>query len=69
MKPCRTTQAGDSTWCTFCGLKWDTNESVPPRCLMLPQKAPDPTWPFILLAIFVLAVAGFNLTLVWWATR
>ena len=24
--------AGDTTYCTFCGQRWDTNDPQPPSC-------------------------------------
>jgi hypothetical protein len=32
--PCMIRQAGDSSWCGHCGLRWDTNDSAAPRCEM-----------------------------------
>lgn len=29
---CKIGQAGDSSWCDTCGLKWDTNDPVSPVC-------------------------------------
>lgn len=29
---CQIKQAGDSSWCDTCGLKWDTNDPVSPVC-------------------------------------
>lgn len=31
-KPCATVQAGDQTFCATCGLRWDTNDTDPPKC-------------------------------------
>lgn len=31
-KPCATVVAGDMTFCSTCGLRWDTNDSSPPGC-------------------------------------
>lgn len=31
-KPCATVTAGDRSFCSTCGLQWDTNDIDPPQC-------------------------------------
>ena len=31
-KPCSTVVTGDMSFCASCGLRWDTNDTDPPKC-------------------------------------
>lgn len=31
-KPCSTVVSGDMSFCASCGLRWDTNDTDPPKC-------------------------------------
>lgn len=31
-KPCSTVVTGDMSFCATCGLRWDTNDTDPPKC-------------------------------------